>query len=1447
MIIQITWDNFKIYNPDSLGIQHKFEELCRQLFTSEYLADNQKHKHLHSNPNNPGLETEPIYDEKNKRRIGFQAKYFESRIDYEQIKRSAKEIVKHYTGKVEHVFLFSNKPIDSNSKSLKKILDILSTSNITLELITDTAILDIVRKHPDLALYYFGNHIINQEWLEKHNRLMFSYLGVRYNQEFNVNTTISQKLSLFIIDKDAINYINNKKLMLIKKIQNLRNQHYYQKYKNYLHALKNSVQNIADINNENIFDAIDWKETIESTVKEYLEQMNAERHELQLLLEQQRKNSFDMPNSTSKEFLAKEEYYNLFDKIKNLTTLLELSNIVAISIEEQRFLKAKVLLIDGEAGIGKSQLLANKTHNLLKLHMKVLLLLANQYISDAPIQKQIMQNLSLEYDFEELIDVLEVSGKYEGNIVPIFIDALNETWIQKTWEIGLPVIINKIQESSIVKLVLTYRSEFAKGLGLKSDSINQCIETGKIVKLHHIGFRDNSISAITQFLNHFNIPFTLMNFFNDRMTNPLFLTLYCKTYNGEEVDLPKLYERLIENANNNIHKMLESNPNHRGYTDDDNILEPLIDELSNIFIEQNTRYISKNDICKLNYWQYYGFKPAKFVSLLAQEQILYNTIFYKDNKQYFYFAYDQMNDYYCAKAIFKNYHTKKEIRDYLHEKVLGIKDELFQNPGNIDVFVNGCALYADTYSEECIDIIDPLMDEDKQLIFSRYVSSFQWRKRESISAETFLDLLQKYPYDLDTIWEMLISNSLKISHPMNANYLHNLLFKFKINKRDYLWTSYINKLTYEDSNRIIQLINMYNKGDKLAITDKKQIELLLTLFAWLLTSSNRRLRDCTSKAMIEILKEYFSLCKGLLQKFEYVNDPYVIQRLYGIVFGACCKRKRTAYDTFQDLAFYVYDTIFNKEKVYPDILLRDYARLIIERYLYEFSKFHENKNFDYKKIVPPYNSEPIADIEPINYSSIKYSTGLFKIIKSMTFEGNNIGVGLYGDFGRYVFQSALKYFKNIDYKKIFDYAIHYILNELGYLEDWFGNTDKNLISYDRHQTLKIERIGKKYQWITMYNILARVSDSYKLSNNYGLQNKEDDDIIYEGIWEPYVRDFDPTLNINSMYCTVAPRFKCLDDFIKETQSENMITNISNVEQQNNWLKSKGVYFERLKDILILTDDDETTWISLTKYCDTRSDLETDQLSIWSWLYAYFVTQKQEDILIDYFHKGCSILNYEMTSHHETYTVYNREYPWAPSCKTFEKYAWVETKINTDEFEIITEQLPEFLCQFINESNESSTSNLDDNIDYPMEIKFKTIQRKKCIEKEVGSILHATTNLIWEEEYDASKESAISYNVPCAKIIKDLHLHQKEEDSFYYDEKGKLAAFDTKVTQNMNGVVIRKDLLERFLNENSLRLIWFIQMQKEVYNQNGLASKNSNWEGIFSYNTDGIKGEIREIQ
>ena len=62
-----------------------------------------------------------------------------------------------------------------------------------------------------------------------------------------------------------------------------------------------------------------------------------------------------------------------------------------------------------------------------------------------------------------------------------------------------------------------------------------------------------------------------------------------------------------------------------------------------------------------------------------------------------------------------------------------------------------------------------------------------------------------------------------------------------------------------------------------------------------------------------------------------------------------------------------------------------------------------------------------------------------------------------------------------------------------FIRDELGNSE-SLSEYDitphyhrylRNDTRKVERIGKKYQWIALYNILARVSDRY-LVKNWGM-------------------------------------------------------------------------------------------------------------------------------------------------------------------------------------------------------------------------------------------------------------------------------------------------------------------------------------------------------------------------
>lgn len=99
--------------------------------------------------------------------------------------------------------------------------------------------------------------------------------------------------------------------------------------------------------------------------------------------------------------------------------------------------------------------------------------------------------------------------------------------------------------------------------------------------------------------------------------------------------------------------------------------------------------------------------------------------------------------------------------------------------------------------------------------------------------------------------------------------------------------------------------------------------------------------------------------------------------------------------------------------------------------------------------------------------------------------------------------------------------MQFIRDKLGYTDELFGPYDSMHRGYSRHDSKKIERIGKKYQWITFYNILARVSDHHQIENSWSEKQNP-----YEGSWEPYVRDFDPTLNNHFLRSNELPEFYC---------------------------------------------------------------------------------------------------------------------------------------------------------------------------------------------------------------------------------------------------------------------------------------------------------------------------------
>lgn len=1440
---KVTWEQFMICNNEAQGINLRFEDLCRQLFENEFLAENKICRHVHCNPNNAGLEADPVYDESNQRYIGYQAKFFCDRISYSDIKDSAEKIIMYYSGKVDHVVLFCNKIVSLNNEKFNETVRMLNEAHISIELISDVSVLDLVRKYPYLGVYYFKNHSLNMEWFCKHTDEIISKLGERYNENLNVDTTAARYLSLFAHDEKAVAYCNDKKEKLIYRIGELQKKS--KEFERCLIVMHNEVSEITEVKMDTIEETLQWEQRVVDRTKDEIEELEKKRVEIQkqlkCLYDELRALGTGRTCKTKEEHKKKcgelQDRISCFEnEIRVLDEICALPSELNISNDEKNALQRKVLFVEGKAGCGKSHMLANETIELLKDGRYALLLIGGDYLDSCIIHEQIMKGLRLDCSLEELLDILEVWGSLNRCIVPVAIDALNETWHKELWMVGLPDILSKINAMQYVRMVVTYREEYRK-LIIEEENISKY----SVCMIKHNGFKDNSFEAMKKFMNHYGIPFSAVHIFNTSISNPLFLTLYCKTYQGDDVGLDVLYERILKRANQNIHKNLVDFIREKGYDATEDLVSPIICGIADFILQTGKKSLSQQEIMGLSVWKEYQLPARPFVTQLIRENILHDYVY--DDATRLFFSYDQMNDFYCAKKIVQSFTLKNSTREYLVKEVLGISEGRISNYSNRDLFINGCAAYESKFNEECIELIDEIADEwDRKTLFEDYIDSLQWRQCDSITIDYLLELCKKYSPDIAVFWNMLITNSVKRKNPLNAEALHEYLMKQSLCWRDYIWTTYINELGEDNAQRLVQLISMYNEGEYLEGADEEQLELLLVLLSWCLTSTNRKFRDITSKAMIEVLRNQFGLCEKLLDRFSMVNDPYVIQRLYGVVFGACVKRDAEQKTIYKDLVDYVYNNIFDQEMVYPDILLRDYSRLIIERYFFEYPE--EQDNYDYKKIVPPYRSEAIPQIEDQGYLSKEYSGGIYSILHSMKFEG----MGLYGDFGRYVFQAALQNY-DVNQPEVFNYAMSYILNDLGYDEKLFGTYDKSIgrYGYSRHSVAKVERIGKKYQWIAMYNILARVSDHCTMIARFGSEKER---LQFEGAWEPFVRDFDPTLNEYFVYCADAPVFESVQQHMEDAERKNIV-----IRPEEGWLNIEDEFFDYMKKDLMLEGSDGEKWIVLNKYSDIgRSNLATNKLMKWFWLYGYFVTEEQLRILQKTTEKNISLLNSDITWIPETYSIFHREFPWAPSCEAINQWAWKEVEVKTGERKTVTKTWEVPVFSNIEELLERDIIEDSDKDEVPegvskltITLKTQTITREEDVTENIGKILSAAVDLRWEEEYDCSKKETITCRVPCAEIINELKLSQQQYDGCFYDSSGDLIVFDSSLTNQKAGLIIRKDYLDDFLNKMNMRLVWIVQGAKEIHTKNLSIEDWRDWTGLLIYDGTRVSGTFFNVE
>lgn len=86
----------------------------------------------------------------------------------------------------------------------------------------------------------------------------------------------------------------------------------------------------------------------------------------------------------------------------------------------------------------------------------------------------------------------------------------------------------------------------------------------------------------------------------------------------------------------------------------------------------------------------------------------------------------------------------------------------------------------------------------------------------------------------------------------------------------------------------------------------------------------------------------------------------------------------------------------------------------------------------------------------------------------------------------------------------------------------------------------------------------------------------------------------------------------------------------------------------------------------------------------------------------------------------------------------------------------------------------------------------------------------------------------------------------EADGFYFDDSGALAAFDTELTQGINSVVVRKDIIDAFLNETGMKLVWLGDADKDIYTCDTISSW-SKWEAALLYEGNSVSGTYQRMK
>ena len=793
-----------------------------------------------------------------------------------------------------------------------------------------------------LARFWFDAAVFDLNWFDKRLQESISTAGPRYSPEVNVDLPIIQEFDAFGRTAAWVTRLKKHAASISKAARiagydsNKLGEHKKQ-IEEILQSAEIVTAMIRDIRVEptgplSFTSLIERMESVQSGIKSASPGLsNCERAE------------DEKPRDTKEYSYRENPFRSVRFRLYDLNRALE--DAVSTFRYTEKVARSAFLILDGTAGMGKTHLLCDVATKRLRAILPTILLMGQRFLQPGDPWVQALQQLDLpRLSAEEFIGCLEAAAQASNARALLMIDALNEGAGRSIWPNHLSAFLQLAGRSPWVSVVVSVRTSY-EGLVLPA----AVSETA--TRVSHSGFADHEFDAARTFFQHYGIELPSTPLLAPEYRSPLFLKTMCVGLKHEgHRRLPRGFHgisqifRLYTNAiNRKLADSLDFDPRSQ-------LVQTALQRFVAAFPSHNTQWLSREDSLTLvnSILPNRSFHNSLYQGLVGEGLLVEDFIRLHghEEREFVHLGYERLADHLTAEVLLAAY-QQRNAAEMANATELTGQDGRISSGVLESLFVQA----PETLKQELMDFAPSVLEHWQWP--EAFRQSLIWREPGAFTERTlhwFNESIDRESDGTEAL-EVVLTLASVPDHPWNAQFLDRQLRKRSMPDRDKWWSIKLHYLYAERQSaphRIIDWALSLKSTDRL---DKDVVRLISSTLAWMFSSSNRFLRDRATKANVNLLTGREDATAELVRSFGEVDDLYIRERVLAVAYGVAMRSSDAA--RIRELADAVLATVFTAAPVVPHLLLRDYARGVVER----SHSLVPHPDETMQRVRPPYGSK----------------------------------------------------------------------------------------------------------------------------------------------------------------------------------------------------------------------------------------------------------------------------------------------------------------------------------------------------------------------------------------------------------------------------------------------------------------------------------------------------------